>query len=62
MNDENAEKLGKASDTIDNLIHAMQLPLPPATHLAALKASLPALRDELRKVYVSETGQDPWTQ
>jgi hypothetical protein len=60
MKQENAEDLGKAADTVDNLIHAMMLPMPSAVHLQALKESLPALRDRLRAIYIAETGENPW--
>lgn len=60
MKPESAEDLGKAADTVDNLIHAMMLPMPATVHLQALKESLPALRDRLRAIYIAETGENPW--
>jgi hypothetical protein len=54
------EDLGKAADTLDNLIAAMELPLPPEMHLSALKSSLPRLRDTLRDIYCTKTGDNPW--
>jgi hypothetical protein len=64
MNDttyENMERLGMAADTLDNLLHALNLPLPPAMHVAQLKAALPDLVKALREVYVAETGDNPWS-
>ena len=54
------EELGKASDTIDNLLGAMQLPLPAQLHLDQLRRSLPEIRDTMRRVYVERTGDNPW--
>lgn len=47
------EACGCAVDSIDNLLQAMTMPLPPAMHLAAL-------RKQLHDAYVKETGDDPW--
>lgn len=60
MNTERIEKIGQLSDTIDNLLHAMQLPLPPKMHLDSLKGNLESVRDELREIYTEETGDNPW--
>jgi hypothetical protein len=57
---ESMELLGMQADRIDSLIHAMQLPLPAAIHLQALREALPGIRDTLRQVYVIETQDDPW--
>lgn len=55
-----AEACGRAVDSIDNLLQAMTMPLPPATHLTALRGSLADLRKQLHAAYVKETGSDPW--
>lgn len=57
---ESMELLGMAADTLDNLYHALMLPLPPAMHVEQLKAALPDVIARLRKVYVAETGDNPW--
>lgn len=55
------EVVGEVADSIENLLAAMKLlPLPPAMHLDALRQSLPKLAADLRKVYIVETGDDPW--
>lgn len=58
---ENMESLGMAADTLDNLYHALLLPMPPAMHVAQLKAALPEVIKKLRAVYVAETGDNPWS-
>lgn len=57
---ESIEQLGKVADTLDNLYHALMLPLSPATHIEYMKAALPEAVANLRAVYVAETGSDPW--
>lgn len=54
------EFVGKKADTIDSLLGAMALPLPPKMHLDGLKASLTSMRDELRAEVVRATGENPW--
>lgn len=60
MKEQNLGELGDAVDTLSNLLAAMKLPLPPQLHIDGLTASLPRLRDKLRDVYVSESGENPW--
>ena len=60
MSAEQMERLAEVAETLDNLIGALQLPLPPAMHVDQLKVHLPELRDKLRAVYVAETGENPW--
>jgi hypothetical protein len=55
-----AEQLGRLADRVDNLAHALQLPMPAAMHVAQLRAALPEIRDALRLIYTAETGEDPW--
>jgi hypothetical protein len=57
---ESMELLGMQADRIDSLIGALQLPIPDALHLKAMRAILPEIRDALRRVYVIETQDDPW--
>lgn len=55
------EQLGEASDSLDSLIAAMQLPMPAKFHLDMLKATLPKIVEQMRAVYVAETGINPWS-
>jgi hypothetical protein len=56
-----AEQIGRLADRVDNLAHALQLPLPAAMHVEQLRAALPEIRDALRLIYTAETGDDPWS-
>jgi hypothetical protein len=56
-----AEQIGRLADRVDNLAHALQLPMPAAMHVAQLRAALPEIRDALRLIYTAETGEDPWS-
>lgn len=57
---ESMEVLGEQADTLNNLLGAMQLPLPAEQHMAMLKPALFRVMEKLREVYVTETGENPW--
>jgi hypothetical protein len=59
MEDPNNE-LGKAIDEVDNLAHALKLPLPAEFHVKALKAALPDAVARLKRAFVEVTGENPW--
>ena len=60
MSAANIEKVAEVAETLDNLLGALQLPMPPAFHVEQMKSHLPDLREKLRAVYVAETGENPW--
>ncbi len=54
------EHIGLAIDTLENLIHAMNIPIPAQTHLDMLKHSLPEVLEQLKDGYVLAFGENPW--
>lgn len=54
------EAIGKQADAIDNLIAALSLPLPDPIHLQALRESLPNVSQELKRIVVEVSGENPW--
>ena len=56
----NMEELGKIADRVESLLCASRLPLPPGVHLQALQESLESLIQDLRRIYIDETGENPW--
>lgn len=55
------EPLGLLIDELDNLAHALKLPLPPQMHIEQIKISLPDKVMQLKKMYVEITGENPWS-
>lgn len=54
------ETVGRLADKANNFFHATQLPgLPPEIHIEGLAGGMKDIRDELRKVYVEVSGEDP---
>lgn len=59
---EHIETIGLMADKVDNLLHALELPLSNYTHLKGMKVSLPEVRDKLRETYIALTGENPWSE
>ena len=53
--------LGEDIDTLDNLIGALQLPLPPSMHVEQLKRALPELCRAMKQHYAEALGENPWS-
>lgn len=54
------EILGLLIDELDNLAHALKLPLPPQMHIEQIGIALPEKVKKLKEVYVEITGDNPW--
>ena len=60
ITDEQVERVAKAAEKANNLLGALQLPLPPHTHIEGCRSNIQDVRDELRKIVVEVKGEDPW--
>lgn len=60
MTTENQERLAEIAERLDNLTGSLQIPMPAQFHVDQLKNILPEIRDELRLLYISESGENPW--
>ena len=60
MTEESKEELGQAIDRVDNLAHALLLPLPAQMHVDSIKSILPEVVEELKAAYIKATGENPW--
>jgi hypothetical protein len=60
MSEEANDVLGRAIDTVDNLAHALTLPISDSLHVEALRAALPEAVAELKKGFALVTGENPW--
>lgn len=56
----NAESLGALADIVDTLAGSLVLDVPPELHIDTMRRHLPLLRDSLRRIVISETGNNPW--
>jgi hypothetical protein len=55
------ERLGLLIDKVDNLAHALQLPLPASMHVEQLRTTLPEAVKELKESFIDITGENPWS-
>lgn len=55
------ELLGRAIDRVDNLVGALQLPLPDKMHVQQLRVLLPEIVEELKAGFTAVTGENPWS-
>lgn len=56
------EQIGILSDKADNLIGASNLPVSDRIHIEGMRGGLEDLRDDLRKIYLQVTGENPWEE
>lgn len=54
------ENLGLAIDKVDDLAHALLIPMPDSFHVKCLKNSLPEVVKELKAAFAEATGENPW--
>lgn len=57
---EQVMRVGEIADDLDALIGALAIPLPNASHVDAIRAALPPLRERLRNIFIAEVGENPW--
>lgn len=60
MTEEQKEKFGLLIDEVDNLSHALNIPMPPSFHVERLKETLPEKVEELKQIFIEVTGENPW--
>ena len=60
ISDTDIDEIGQLADTLDNLLGAMNLPMPPVFHLKQLKESLPEVSAKLKSIVVRVSGANPW--
>jgi len=60
MQQQNFDKIGIATDRIENLVAGLDLPLDPKFHIEQLKKILPEIVTQIREGLVAETGENPW--
>ena len=54
------EKLGRSIDELDDLAHALKMPVSDSIHLNCLREQLPELVAKMQRQFAAVTGEDPW--
>lgn len=60
VTEQQEDALGQDIERLDNLAHALLLPMPPDFHVKQLKESLPKVVAEFKKHYAAAFGWNPW--
>lgn len=60
ITEEQLDEVGRAADSLDNLIAAANLPMPASRKLHYTLGSLRALSAKLKAIVVTVGGDDPW--
>lgn len=60
MNTLDIEDLGTLIDRLDNLAHALNMPLSDKMHVDILRDSLPKLVKDFKSAYANELHNNPW--
>ncbi len=60
MSNESLDQIGALVDKADNFAAAAILPLPAKMHAEQLVRGMEDIRDQLRAIYIKETGKNPW--
>ena len=54
------DEIADLIDRLDNLVAALDLPLPAAAHVDCLRGSLPEIAADLKTAYIAAGGDDHW--
>lgn len=55
-----SDEFGEQIDRIDNLLGALEIPMPAEFHVKQMKSELKDLSVTLKKIYVEENDDNPW--
>ena len=54
------EEIAEIIDRIENLVHALKIPVGPELHFKALKDQMPEIHKDLKAAYLKAGGEDHW--
>lgn len=57
-----SEEFGDIIDRIDNLLGALELPMPAEFHVNQIKSELGEMSEDLKRIYIEEEGENPWEE
>jgi len=60
MTDDQVERLGKLADSLDSGLYPLRMPLPDAMKITGMAGIVREARDEIAKLVVEITGENPW--
>ena len=55
-----SEELAEIVDTLDNLLGALEIPMPAEFHVKQMKEELKEVSSKLKQIYIEEEDENPW--
>lgn len=56
------DEFAEVIETIDNLLGALELPMPAEFHVNQMKRELKEVSAKLKQIYVEEEDENPWNE
>lgn len=57
-----SEELAEVVDTLDNLLGALEIPMPAEFHVKQMKEELKDVSSKLKQIYIEEEEENPWEE
>ena len=55
-----SEELAEIVGTLDNLLGALEIPMPAEFHVKQMKEELKEVSSKLKQIYIEEEDENPW--
>jgi hypothetical protein len=56
------DEFAEVIEKVDNLLAAMEIPVPAEFHVNQMKRELREVSDKLKQIYVEEEDENPWEE
>lgn len=56
------DEFAEVVDSIDNLLGALEFPMPAEFHVTQMKRELKDVSEKLKRIYVEEEDENPWSE
>ena len=56
------DEFAEVIEKVDNLLGAMEIPMPAEFHVNQMKRELREVSDKLKQIYVEEEDENPWSE
>ncbi|MEL5894263.1 hypothetical protein AAE250_12250 [Bacteroides sp. GD17] len=56
------DEFAEVIEKVDNLLGAMEIPMPAEFHVNQMKRELREVSDKLKQIYVEEEDENPWEE
>lgn len=57
-----SHEIGELKDIVDNLLGALEIPMPAEFHVKQMKSELKDISDKLKSIYIEMEDNNPWAE